>query len=99
MASHRRLLYSINEAAEMLGIGVRTLRNHVSAGDIQYVLVGKRTKKFEESDLKKFIESRKELLCPSTSRKVRRTDTTTSGSRVFDFTAAREQRISAQRRT
>jgi len=89
-----RLLVPPKEAAEMLDISVKTLRALTDDGQIKYVLVGAR-RKYEPDDLKEFIQRGK--ACPSTGRRSRRTGTMTSKSRVYDFTAARERRISARR--
>ena len=91
-----RLLYSMIETAEELGISVKTLREHCVAGEIRFVLVGKRTRKFTDGDKQEFIEKRRQL-CPSTSRKTPRTGTLTSNSQVYDFTARREQRSRGKR--
>ena len=90
-----RVLLTMEETAEMLGICTKTLRAHVAAGDIRYVLVGKRTRKFTQSDINAFIEDRRE--CHSTDRKSLRTGTTTSRSKVYDFMAQRERRIEERR--
>jgi excisionase family DNA binding protein len=89
-----RLLLSIEEAADLLDISSKTLRRHVAAGEIPYVLIGRRTRKFAQQDLDAFIARRRrqEEPCPSTSRKGRRGGTMTSSSGVFDFMAARAQR-------
>lgn len=79
----------------MLNISVKTLRTLAAAGEIKSVLVGAR-RKFEPDDLKDFIREKKNE-CPSTNRQNLRTGNTTSKLGVFDFTAAREQRIRAPR--
>ena len=38
-----RLLHSLDEAAGMLGISTKTLLAHVDAGELRFVLIGKRT--------------------------------------------------------
>ena len=91
--THARRLMSMAKAADELDIGVKTLRGHCDAGEIRFVRVGKRTRKFTPGDLEEFIESRR-AECPSTDRKTRRTGTLTSNSRVYDFMALREQRTS-----
>ena len=45
----KRLLFSMAEAAYMLNIGIKTLRGHCLAGEIRFVLTGKRTRKFTVS--------------------------------------------------
>ncbi|MCH8998980.1 MAG: helix-turn-helix domain-containing protein [Proteobacteria bacterium] len=92
-----RLLYNMAEAAKKLNICKKTLLSHVRAGEIRYILTGKRTRQFADSDLQEFIEQQRKTLCPSTSRKTPRTGTLTSSSRVYDFTARREQRSRPKR--
>lgn len=53
------LLLTMDQAAEALGMCRRTLLAHVRAGDIRFVLIGKRTRKFAQSDLAEFIERQK----------------------------------------
>jgi hypothetical protein len=90
----RPLLMSMTKAARRLDICGATLQAHVAAGDIPYVLIGRRTKKFKPEDLEIFIERRRrqEAQCPSTSRRESRTTTTTLSSGAYDFTAARARR-------
>ena len=90
-----RLLIPPKEAAAMLDISVKTLRTLTETGDIKSVLVGAR-RKYEPDDIRAFIKEQKRK-CPSTSRRTHRTTTTTSRSKVCDFTAARAQRINARR--
>jgi excisionase family DNA binding protein len=86
----KRILYTMDETAEMLGISTRTLLGHVNAGDVRYVLIGKRTRKFTQRDIDEFIEARRQ--CPSTNQKPARTGTMILLSRERGFMAAREQR-------
>jgi hypothetical protein len=93
-----RLLYSLKEAADALGMDVKTLiRNHIATGQLPYLIVGKRTKKITPEDLQAFIKERRVEACPSISARARRTGTTTSKSMVYDFAAAREQRTKGSR--
>jgi excisionase family DNA binding protein len=91
------LLLTPAAAAKVLGICEKTLREHVDAGEITYVLVGRGTKRkrrrFAEEDLAAFAERqrRRECPCPSISRRKVPTGIMTSGSAVFDFQALREQ--------
>ena len=80
-----RLLYSITEVAQMLGIHRSTLDRLCKEGKITFVLVG-RARKFAQYDLAKFIEEGRQQRCPSTSPRGRRTGTTISSSRVVGFT-------------
>ena len=91
-----RILFDMEETAEMLGISTRTLVAHINAGDIRYVLLGKRTRKFTQADIDAFIEARRQ--CPSIAPKIRRTGTLTSLSTVGGFMAARAQRLAARRK-
>jgi hypothetical protein len=95
----RPLLMSMAKAARRLDICSSTLQAHVAAGDIPYVLIGRRTKKFRPEDLELFIEHRRrqEVPCPSTSRRESRTITTTSSSGAYDFMAARARRTEQRR--
>lgn len=86
----KRILFTMEETAEMLGISTRTLLGHVNAGDLRYVLIGKRTRKFTQRDVDDFIEARKR--CPSTNQKPARSGTMILLSREPGFMAAREQR-------
>lgn len=84
-------------AAQALGISEKTLRFHVLAGDIRYVLIGQGTarkrRRFTLADLEEFEEGqhRREAPCPSTARRKARSGTMTSGAEVFDFQALRAQ--------
>lgn len=81
------LLYSLAEAARMLGTSTKTLRWHVRRGEISYVIVARTRRMFAVDDLEAFIASRR-LTCPSIAAKGRRTSITTSPSTVLDFEAA-----------
>jgi excisionase family DNA binding protein len=91
-----RILFDMDEAAEMLGISTRTLLTHVAAGELRFVLIGKRTRKFTERDIRDFIEAK---TCQSTNQKIRPTGTTTSLFTVEGFMAARERRLAARRKS
>ena len=91
-----RLLSGMAKTAEELDISVKTLRAHCVAGEIRFVLVGKRTRKFTDGDKQEFIEKRRQL-CPSTNRKTPLTGTLTSSSRVYDFTARRARQTRGKR--
>ena len=54
-----RMLYSEQEAAEMLGVCNKTLFAEVKAGALPFVRVG-RSRKYDINDLKDFIEQRKQ---------------------------------------
>jgi hypothetical protein len=86
-------LLSLPKAAEHLGLSDKTLREHVRAGDIRYVLIGQGRKRkhrmFASEDLAEFVESRRrrDAKCQSTSPLSRRSTNMTSGSKVIDFAA------------
>lgn len=84
------------EAAAQLGCSKKILLEHVRAGAIRYVNVGRGKKKirrmFTEDDLAEFVKTRTQRdtpPCPSTRRKGRPTTTTTFSIEVADFTALR----------
>ncbi len=52
----KRLLYTLSEAAEMLSLSDKSLRQYVRNGQIGFVFLGKRVK-FTETDLNQFVES------------------------------------------
>ncbi len=91
-----RLLYSMKEGAVMLNSSIKTVRALCDAGELKFVLMGKRTRKLTLGDIEEYIEKRKQL-CPYTSRKAARTGITISNSRVYDFTALRERRAKQKR--
>jgi excisionase family DNA binding protein len=55
----KRLLYSQTETAELLNMSVKTLVEYVLAGELRYVLVGKR-RRFAQTDLDQFIDNRRQ---------------------------------------
>lgn len=78
-------------AARNLGICVKTLRRHVKAGEISYILVGRglqrQRRMFDPADLKAFRERRRRTeACPST-RAPMATMSTISDLKVYGFTA------------
>ena len=91
-----RILLNMEEAAEMLGISSRTLLTHVAAGELRYVLIGKRTRKFTERDIRDFIEAK---TCQSTSQRIRPIGITTSLYKVEGFMAARARRLAERRKS
>jgi Helix-turn-helix domain len=93
------------QAAQRLGISIRTLRSLVSAGDLRYVNVGhgKQREKimFTDNDLNDLIASRtrqKAQQCPSTSPRARRTTTSISSGEVVAFTARRNGQTGGKRK-
>ena len=87
------------EAAARLHCSVKIIDQHVAAGALRYVAIGRSKKHprrmFAESDLEAFVhrQTREEqpLPCPSTNPNVRRIGRSTSRSPVIAFTARRKQ--------
>src|SRR5262249_31954401 len=78
------------QAATKLNCSIKTLRAHVAAGDLRYVIIGKGTKRphrmFTDPDINEFIanQTRKVTPCPSTrtGTAVRRSSISTSKSTI-----------------
>lgn len=87
------LLMSESRAREMLGCGAKVFRQHVLAGDIEFVLVGKR-RRFRLSALNNFIDRQ---TCQYTSQRSLHSSITTSKSTGFDFMEARALRQKKKR--
>ncbi len=82
----------------MLGISIKSLRNHVHASRIRFVLVGAR-RKFTEGDVQEFIQRCREAVPASdASKTTHRVSRRTSSTPVYDFTTARAERIRARRK-
>lgn len=79
-----RALIPACEAARALGVDEKTLRRLAEAGAIRSVLVGQRTRRFTEADLRAFLRGE---TCLSTSPHAARSGTTTSSSKAKGFTA------------
>lgn len=79
-----RALIPACDAARVLGIDAKTLRNLVRAGAIRTVTLG-RVERFTEADLRAFL--RGETQCQSTSQSAPRTGRMTSSSKAKGFTA------------
>src|SRR5215831_14363000 len=90
------------EVAARLRCSRKTLNEHVRLGTLRYVVVGCGSKRprrmFTDADVKEFIErqTRRNMPCPSTSQKARRSTTTTSGGEVTAFTALRDERTAGK---
>ena len=91
-------LLDMAQAAASLGIGVRTLREHLRAGNIRYVDVGRgkerRSPRFAPHDLTEFQEQHRGQSWPST--KEAKSSISSSSSKVIDFGALRAARRSAK---
>jgi hypothetical protein len=81
------------EAAARLRCSLKTLNGHVRSGALRYVIIGHGKRRplrmFTDGDLDALIESqtRKDVPCPSTPTRARRTTHMTSNSEVVAFTA------------
>lgn len=87
------------DICRLLAMDAKTLRQHVRAGNIRYVLKGfgeKRPRReFTLSDVLGFLDKRAREECPSTSRSTRRSTSMTSGAEVVAFTARHSRRNAA----
>jgi hypothetical protein len=92
------------QAAAKLNCSLRTLDGHVASGALRYVAIGHGTKRprkmFTDADLDEFIanQTRKDVPCPSTASRARRSGTLTSGGEVIAFTGLRRPRRGAKPR-
>ena len=92
------------QAATKLNCSLRTFDGHVASGALRYVAIGhglKRPRKmFTDVDLNEFIanQTRKDVPCPSTASRARRSGTSTSGGEVIAFTGLRRPRRGAKPR-
>jgi excisionase family DNA binding protein len=50
-------LLKVKEAADVLGISVSTMNDLYYRGEVRHVRVGRRSVRFRESDLEKYIEA------------------------------------------
>jgi hypothetical protein len=85
--------YSLRQGAEKLACSIKTLRGHIASGALKYVIIGHGTKRqrkmLTDADLNEFIanQTRKDVPCPSTRTRARRTGNTISGGEVIAFSA------------
>ncbi|WP_367184945.1 helix-turn-helix domain-containing protein [uncultured Bradyrhizobium sp.] len=83
------------EVAERLKVSVKTLDGYADAGEIRYVDLSRGGKNKRRRYTPEFVEefisrrTRRDVPCPSTAPKARRSTTTTSKSNVIGFTARR----------
>ena len=86
-------LLTLQEAALVLNVSVKTLLAHVAAGNIRFINVGTKTRKqhrFTSQNLKTFIENQKVRetpKCQSTSAPTNKHSATTFKSGAVDFLA------------
>lgn len=98
-------LITSKEAAERLGISVKTLMGHVHDGSLPYINIGRSMKRpsyaFAVSDIEEFKEARRcrdtGPLLHATNRKTVNFTSAISNSVGIGFTALREQRAAAKR--
>lgn len=102
-----RVLLTIDEAAERLGICRRTLQDHVKDGAIKYISVGRgmvrRRKLFHPNDIQAFIDAQRttEWVMPvdmRTANRRRARPSSGPGGTVDDFLATLADRAKARRR-
>src|SRR5262245_51811893 len=93
------------QAAAKLNCSIKTLRAHVAAGDLRYVIIGKGTKRphrmYAATDLDGFIanQTRKDSpACRSIASRARRSSTSNSASEVIAFSAQPRPRPGAKRK-
>ena len=97
-------LLTVEQAADRLGISVKTLRGHIRNGRLRYVNVGLGEflprYRLEESDLIEFKEANRRrnaeasIPCRSIARKALPSTTSISYGEVIAFTDQRRQRTS-----
>ncbi|MBL8659667.1 MAG: helix-turn-helix domain-containing protein [Rhodospirillales bacterium] len=87
-------LLSPAQARKTLGCGETFFGQLVRAGEIEFILIGKR-RKFRLSVIEAFLE-RQTQPCPSINTKSRRTTTSISKLKDNDFLAARALRLKAK---
>jgi Helix-turn-helix domain len=87
-------LLTMAEAAAKLGCSIKTLKAHVEAGALSYVVIGRGSKRprkmFTAADLNEFIanQTRKDSpACPSTATRARHSGNSTSSGDVIAFSA------------
>ncbi len=86
----RRLLSEL-AACKELDLCRKTLLAHVRAGEIRYVLTGKRTRKYRPRDLDDFLD-RQGRQCLYSNDPTLNTGNSTSLSKVIGFEEARKKR-------
>ena len=79
------------DLCRLLGMDDKTLRRHVRAGNIRYVLKGlgsvRPRREFMMTDVLDFLDKQARRECPSTAPRTRRSTSTISGGEVYDFMA------------
>ncbi|TVR12286.1 MAG: DNA-binding protein [Salinarimonadaceae bacterium] len=99
MSDIARILLTMHEAASMIGVCERTLRDHVRDGALRYILVGRGVKRqrrmFDPADIDAFVEAQRRTECRLTDQRAGRSTSTISSCEVIDFTGRRAARTNA----
>lgn len=83
----RKALATAQDAQIILGLDDRTFNALVKGGAIQYVLIGRETKRYTEADLRAYLNRATELQpCPSTSRRAAASGSSISNTKGRGFT-------------
>ena len=92
-------LLTSDQAAALLHVSTRTLRQLRQNGLIRYIAITDRKILYRPEDCEDYIASRarKASECPSTSRRTRRISTSTSSSTVVGFMARQAAKQSGKR--
>jgi hypothetical protein len=97
-----RVSLPLGDTARLLRIDQKTLRGHVKAGNIRFVVVGlgvtKLRREFTLSDILEFLERMRRRECPSISAPTRPITTMTSNGDALGFTARRAKLIAERRK-
>lgn len=84
-------------AAELIGLDVKTLDALSEGQVIRSVPRGKR-RAYTERDLRAYLTEEHGASCPSTSPRKAASGSTTSSTRLVDFTALRASKLAARRK-
>lgn len=92
-----RMLIKPNEAAQLLGISIETLRSHVARGEVSYRNVGLTRRpcvRFARDDIEEFLENRKRRSSGAVLSATRNMYPvgTTSTKKVYDFNDRNQRR-------
>lgn len=94
-------LLPASSTAQLLGVDEKTLRTMREVGLIRAVLIGEKTHRYAEADVRAYIAgqtaAKEKTPCPSTNRRSRATGTTISNIRAVDFMAPRAKSGRARR--
>lgn len=97
-----RVSLPLPRTAELLGMDTKTLRGHVDAGNIRFVVKGlgavRQRREFTLADILEFLERMRRRQCPSIAVATRRTTTSISDTRVVGFMARRAKAIAEKQK-